>query len=762
MVIGGEAFDVYYRDIIACIRDLFGKPEFASSMKFSPERHYADEDETIRIYSDLHTGRWWWATQVSFCTPRSVCYFQTSPQVELEKDHPGATIIPLIISTDKTQLTLFRNKSAYPVYLTIGNIPKEIRRKPSLHAQVLLGYLPAARLEHIKNRSSRRRALANLFHACMAKILQPLETAGVVGIELATGDGVVHRCYPLLAVFVGDYPEQCLVSCVKHCPTCPTPKSKFGEDHCLPPRDLEPILNALDSLHDDPTTYTKTCEAAGIKPVVNPFWASLPYVHIYQSITPDVLHQLYQGVIKHVVSWIFGAFDEAEIDARCRRLPPNHNIRIFSKGISSLSRVSGKEHADMCRILLGLIINMRTVQNTSAVRLVRAVRGVLDFLYTAQFPSQTDETLATLTESLSAFHDNKEIFIELGIRDSFNIPKIHSMQHYTESIRNYGATDNYNTEYTERLHIDLAKDAYNSTNHKDEFTQMTLWLERKEKVIRHAAFIEWRLSGQPPPLPPVIRNPHVQMTRNPTKVVSLTQITLNYNAPLFSEALQMVVAGYQHPTASQAHLNYLAPKVSLPFTSVPVFHKIRFWNQDPYRRPDCSDVLDVAHVCPRQKGKRGWVPERFDTVLIDHEEGTNDLASVRGQFSPSLLHKQTVTRIAGCSIAQVHVVFQFPENASLLLGCDIPSCHFAYVEWFSKIGGAPDRNHKMFKVTRLSQDGRRVGSIIPLSRIRRSVHLFPKFGQVAPREWTSATVLEKCDTFYVNQLSDRHSYITVC
>ena len=50
----------------------------------------------------------------------------TRPQVELKKDHPGATIIPLVISTDKTQLTLFRNKSAYPVYLTIGNIPKEI------------------------------------------------------------------------------------------------------------------------------------------------------------------------------------------------------------------------------------------------------------------------------------------------------------------------------------------------------------------------------------------------------------------------------------------------------------------------------------------------------------------------------------------------------------------------------------------------------------------------------------------------------------
>ncbi|KAF9641887.1 hypothetical protein BDM02DRAFT_3133494 [Thelephora ganbajun] len=299
------------------------------------------------------------------------------------------------------------------------------------------------------------------------------------------------------------------------------------------------------------------------------------------------------------------------------------------------------------------------------------------------------------------------------------------MQHYVGSIQNYGSTDNYNTEYTERLHIDLVKDAYKSTNFKDEFTQMTLWLERKEKVIRHAAFVKWQLSGQPAPLPPPTCHPHIQMTCNPSKTVSLTQILSNYNAPRFSEALQMVVARYQHPTASQARLNYIAPKIALPFMSVPVFHKIKFWNQDPYCWPDCSDILDVAHVRPRQKGKRGWIPERFDTVLVNSEEGIDDVATIRG-----------------CSITQVRVVFQFPENASRLLGCEIPKCHFAYVEWFSKISGAPDRNHKMFKVTRLFQDGHRVASIIPLSRIRRSVHLLPKFGQIAPRDWTSDTVLE--------------------
>ncbi|KAH7906612.1 hypothetical protein BJ138DRAFT_1015943, partial [Hygrophoropsis aurantiaca] len=111
------------------------------------------------MYHDLHTGKWWWDTQ-----------------------KPGATIIPIILSSDKTQVTMFRNKSAYPVYMTIGNIPKDIRRKPSRHAQILLGYLPTTRLDHITNRAARRRTLANLFHACMSRIVQPLKDVGHSGI----------------------------------------------------------------------------------------------------------------------------------------------------------------------------------------------------------------------------------------------------------------------------------------------------------------------------------------------------------------------------------------------------------------------------------------------------------------------------------------------------------------------------------------------------------------------------------------------------
>ena len=96
-------------------------------------------------------------------------------------------------------------------------------------------------------------------------------------------------------------------------------------------------------------------------------------------------------------------------------MPPNHNVRYFTKGISSLSRVTGQEHDQMCCILLGLVINIPLAGGCSNVRLIRAVHTVLDFLYLAQYLVHTDETLEMWEDALARFHQAKDIFIDLGI-----------------------------------------------------------------------------------------------------------------------------------------------------------------------------------------------------------------------------------------------------------------------------------------------------------------------------------------------------------
>ena len=113
-------------------------------------------------------------------------------------------------------------------------------------------------------------------------------------------------------------------------------------------------------------------------------------------------------------------------------------------------------------------------------------------MYLARYPVHTTETLDQLDEALCTFNKNRQIFIDLEIRLDFNFPKGHFTGHYRKLIERYGTADNFNTEYTEQLHIDLAKDAYRSTNTKDEYPQMTTWLYQRERVIFHDKFIQRR------------------------------------------------------------------------------------------------------------------------------------------------------------------------------------------------------------------------------------------------------------------------------
>ena len=161
--------------------------------------------------------------------------------MSLEKQGPGAILILVILSTDKTQLTLFQNQSAYPVYLTIGNIQKDIHLKPSYHAQILVGYIPTTRLEHVKNLAAQHCALASMFHRCMCAVVAPLTSYSKTGVAMMSGNSVWHWCHPILVAYIGDYLEQVLVTCTysSHCPKCTVPMDQPGDFTSFPLQDCE-------------------------------------------------------------------------------------------------------------------------------------------------------------------------------------------------------------------------------------------------------------------------------------------------------------------------------------------------------------------------------------------------------------------------------------------------------------------------------------------------------------------------------------------
>ncbi|KIK19718.1 hypothetical protein PISMIDRAFT_13460 [Pisolithus microcarpus 441] len=185
-------------------------------------------------------------------------------------------------------------------------------------------------------------------------------------------------------------------------------------------------------------------DAKGLHAVFDPFWKDLPFTNIFACLTPNILHQLHKGVFHdHLVQWCMSIVGEKEIDAQFQAMTHYPALHHFKKGISSVSQWTRSKHKEMQRVFIGLLAG--TVDD----RILVVARSLLDFIYYAQLQRHTDTTLAVMDESLKTFHDHKDVLVKLEVHKDFNVPKIHSLQHYVASIRALGSVDGYNTEYPE-------------------------------------------------------------------------------------------------------------------------------------------------------------------------------------------------------------------------------------------------------------------------------------------------------------------------
>lgn len=558
----------------------------------------------------------------------------------------------MIIASDKTQLTQFTGgKSAYPVYLTIGNIPKSIRRKPSSRACVLIAYLSVDEMRK-KDRSPKTLQLRNyeLFHRSMSEVLAPLREVSDSeggGIVLVGGNGEGRRCYPFLACYVADYPEQCLVTCTKYgtCPKCRVKAKELGQPEKSPERTqnwTESVISTARSYSNKAHKVHSTCMALDVAGATfKPFWVDLPFCNIHGTISPDVLHQLFQGALKHLISWVQMTMTEQEFDARLQSLPPAFGVRHFKKGIASLKQVTGPERKHLAKILLACLSASETVPK----EVIRACRAILDFIYLAQYPSHDEETLSYMQDALDAWDENKSIFVERNIRQDFNIPKFHSLTHYISSIRLLGTTDNYNTEIFERLHIDFAKQGWRASNKRNHFPQMILWLTRQEKAAAfdfHRKLIddEQPVEEEPEEEGRVVtegllsENDDEEITREirrrklPSNAMEVDQdigqavFTMAKSAPEPKKSISRIVLAHEAPlfiSALKLYLNSRSPnklpkkkalQMPLHFSAVDVWHQFKL---RPSALNDGPSVAEIIKASPRWKNSN---VARYDTVVV--------------------------------------------------------------------------------------------------------------------------------------------------
>ena len=97
----------------------------------------------------------------------------------------------------------------------------------------------------------------------------------------------------------------------------------------------------------------------------HPLW-DLPYNNIYQTVTPDMLHQVKKGVWEHLLNLfqqLIMTTNELrtaqkylkELDARFTFVPQFPGLKSFPRGITKLPQVTGSEYFQIMNVIFTLL-----------------------------------------------------------------------------------------------------------------------------------------------------------------------------------------------------------------------------------------------------------------------------------------------------------------------------------------------------------------------------------------------------------------------
>ncbi|KAF2715839.1 hypothetical protein K431DRAFT_289888, partial [Polychaeton citri CBS 116435] len=470
---------------------------------------WTSDENPRRIYSDMPSADWWWNTQEQI-------------------PHDGATVVPLIIASDKTQTTSHQGDlAAHAVYLTIGNLPAHIRNSNHRPGTILLAMLPIVKEGDGSLRNQ-------VFHECLRVLFDPvMETSSGEGLDIACADGWTRQCFPIIAAMVIDHEEQVKVTGVKsnsHCTMCQV-KPDDRED-------LEvwaPWRTHKTTQQQHKRQRLSKIEKKDVSWIhdINCFAYGHRYVNIHKTMMVDILHQLLKGVLMHVLGWIQALLEDQLpkaksrqtqtalesapnrgarkrtgtisrgvvrdiIDKRFASIPAYSNLRIF-KHLSAVKQWTGKEQKSILRQILPVFTPL--LEEVGAYDAIRFVRAMVDFIILAMYKSHDDDTLRFMTLALFRMNQYKEAFrpyrvLRRGGGDGhFNFPKFHAMVHYTDMIRLLGNAADLETGHFEHKHVEFVKNPFKLTNKKTGWEGQIM--EHHRRKLNMQAYFDISFSARP-------------------------------------------------------------------------------------------------------------------------------------------------------------------------------------------------------------------------------------------------------------------------
>ncbi|KAF5321441.1 hypothetical protein D9619_000085 [Psilocybe cf. subviscida] len=600
---------LYYRDPLECLQALLHSPLVKDHIQFKPFQLFQSAAGAMRVYTEWLSGETAWRMQ--------------------DELPPGATLLGVILSSDKTQISrMTGNRSAHPLLISLANLNMEFRNKVSNNAFILLALLPIAKFTHPTKRICSLLS-DRLFHACLDFVTAPLKKAAELGIMMQDPLGWRRLCYTPIAAYIVDTPESALIAGVggKTSSVTTAAIDNFGDSTRHPSRTALHTLTALHHVRSkvnpcDYELYLKASFASHrLNGVDRPFWRKWPQSDPAIFLTPEPLHHWHKAFGDHDLRWCINILGTHEIDFRFSVLHPHTAFRHFNEGISNVKQVTGREHRDIQRHIIGVIAG--GIPGGCLV----ALRALMDFRYVGQSLQLDEDTIRHLQDALDLFHSHKQALLESRARRGkgnrliahFKIPKLEFMQSVAPNIRENGVPMQWSADITERTHIVVVKIPVENGNNRNHESHICRFLDRREKCsqfVLATSMLEADVNLVVAPLP------NIQST---SRIVGSTSALLSQLSPIssYNDSTSRSVKNYFHLAAQP---DPFEPTTRQPLRTFAGKRTAYHFKRDPsFKRMSVDETALLFHIPDLRAALGDYI------LLSQHGPALNHVSSIGGR-----------------------------------------------------------------------------------------------------------------------------------
>ena len=126
---------------------------------------------------------------------------------------------------------------------------------------------------------------------------------------------------------------------------------------------------------------------------------------------------------------------------------------------------------------------------------MRTFRAFLEFCYLVRHHIISETALEEIEAAIRHFHNFRQVFISgaVPVATTFSLPRQHSMKHYPDLIRLWGAPNGLCSSLTECKHIKAVKEPWRQSSKYEALGQMLLTNQHLDKLA--ASHVDFESRG---------------------------------------------------------------------------------------------------------------------------------------------------------------------------------------------------------------------------------------------------------------------------